>query len=137
MKKVAALGVFLVLANIPIALSQVPEKEIHHREQVWLGYFSQTRFTNRLGVWMDVHYRMTDHVTGRPFQFLFRPALTYSIKENLRINAGYVLAEHFRPAGLWILSPGFSHNINDDHEQLALGMKIQDALYSWAKYVKN
>jgi hypothetical protein len=35
-------------------------------------------------------------------------------------------------AGLWAISAGLSCNIKDDHEQLALGMKIYDALYSWA-----
>lgn len=40
-------------------------------------------------------------------------------------------------AGLWAISAGLSYNIKDDHEQLALGMKIYDALYSWAKYVHD
>jgi hypothetical protein len=40
-------------------------------------------------------------------------------------------------AGLWAISAGLSHNIKDDHEMLKVGMKIYDALYSWAKYVSN
>jgi hypothetical protein len=40
-------------------------------------------------------------------------------------------------AGLWAISAGLSYNYNDDHEQLALGMKIYDALYSWAKFVQQ
>lgn len=40
-------------------------------------------------------------------------------------------------AGLWAISAGLSHNIPDDHEQLALGMKIYDALYAWAKHVRD
>lgn len=40
-------------------------------------------------------------------------------------------------AGLWAISAGLSYNIKDDQEQLALGMKIYDALYSWAKYVHD
>jgi len=40
-------------------------------------------------------------------------------------------------AGLWAISAGISYNIKDDHEQLSLGMKIYDALYSWAKYVSD
>jgi len=46
---------------------------------------------------------------------------------------------HLAPeaAGLWAISAGLSFNINDDHEQLALGMKLYDALYSWAKHVSN
>jgi hypothetical protein len=40
-------------------------------------------------------------------------------------------------AGLWAISAGLSHNYMDDLEMLAIGMKIYDALYSWAKYVKD
>ena len=40
-------------------------------------------------------------------------------------------------AGLWAISAGLSYNFNDDYEQLALGMKLYDALYSWAKYVQS
>ena len=40
-------------------------------------------------------------------------------------------------AGLWAISAGLSYNITDDHEMLKTGMKIYDALYSWAKYVAN
>jgi hypothetical protein len=39
-------------------------------------------------------------------------------------------------AGLWAISAGLSVNYKDDHEQLETGMKLYDALYSWAKYAK-
>src|SRR6266516_2339910 len=32
-------------------------------------------------------------------------------------------------AGLWAISAGFSYNYKDDHEMLAIGMKLYDALY--------
>jgi len=79
---------------------QAPTKVIHNREQTWLGYFNQTRFSDHWGMWLDVHYRMTDNFVDRPFQFLFRPAVTYFIKDNLRVNVGYTLAEHFPAKGL-------------------------------------
>ena len=40
-------------------------------------------------------------------------------------------------AGLWAISAGLSHNYQDDHEQLAIGLKIYDALYSWAKFASE
>jgi hypothetical protein len=40
-------------------------------------------------------------------------------------------------AGLWAISAGLSYNIPNDHEMLQVGMKIYDALYSWAKYVSG
>jgi hypothetical protein len=40
-------------------------------------------------------------------------------------------------AGLWAISAGLSYNHKDDHEMLLIGLKIYDALYSWAKYVQD
>lgn len=40
-------------------------------------------------------------------------------------------------AGLWAISAGLSFNYKNDDELLAIGMKIYDALYSWAKFVKE
>jgi hypothetical protein len=40
-------------------------------------------------------------------------------------------------AGLWAISAGLSYNFKNDHEMLEIGMKIYDALYSWAKYVQD
>jgi hypothetical protein len=40
-------------------------------------------------------------------------------------------------AGLWAVSAGLSYNYTSDHEMLEIGMKLYDALYSWAKYVQQ
>jgi hypothetical protein len=40
-------------------------------------------------------------------------------------------------AGLWAISAGLSYNYKNDYEMLEVGMKIYDALYSWAKYVQG
>ncbi|KAF2518049.1 chromate resistance protein ChrB domain-containing protein [Flavobacterium foetidum] len=40
-------------------------------------------------------------------------------------------------AGLWAISAGLAHNITDDHLLLETGLKIYDALYSWASYLYN
>ena len=40
-------------------------------------------------------------------------------------------------AGLWAISAGLSYNHKNDFEMLSIGMKIYDALYSWAKFVQD
>ena len=40
-------------------------------------------------------------------------------------------------AGLWAISAGLSYNYKDDYEQLQIGMKLYDALYSWATFVHS
>lgn len=40
-------------------------------------------------------------------------------------------------AGLLAISLGLSHNFTEDHEQLAHGFVVYDALYSWLKHVRH
>lgn len=40
-------------------------------------------------------------------------------------------------AGLLAVSLGLSHNFKNDDEQLAVGMVVYDALYSWAKHARS
>ncbi len=40
-------------------------------------------------------------------------------------------------SGLWSISAGLAFNIRDDQELLTAGMVIYDALYSWAKHLKD
>lgn len=91
--------VLLHFVNVE-GFSQATSRTVHTREQLWLGYFNQTRLTDKFGFWVDIHYRQTDHFVDRPFQFIVRPALTWFIRDNLRFNVGYALAEHFPAKGL-------------------------------------
>jgi len=40
-------------------------------------------------------------------------------------------------AGLWAISAGLSHTIQDDNQMLEVGLKVYDALYAWARYLQN
>jgi hypothetical protein len=40
-------------------------------------------------------------------------------------------------AGLWAISAGLSYNFRNDYEMLGFGMRVYDALYSWAKYAQE
>lgn len=40
-------------------------------------------------------------------------------------------------SGLWAISAGLGYNYKDDQEQLAQGIILYDALYSWAKYLQK
>lgn len=103
MKKDLGLSVLLIILTINQVCSQ--NKVIHSREQLWLGYFNQTRISNKVGFWLDVHYRMTDNFIERPFQFLFRPAVSYYVKNNLRLQAGYAYVAHFPSEGMETTRP--------------------------------
>ena len=91
--------IFLLVFLSGAVLAQTPEKNVRSRGQLWLGYLNQIRFSEKWGAWVDIHYRMTDNLADRPMQFLFRPAVTYFIKDNLRLNAGYTLVKHYPAKG--------------------------------------
>ena len=40
-------------------------------------------------------------------------------------------------SGLWAISAGMAYNMKDDYQLLQEGMKIYDALYSWAKHLQK
>ena len=40
-------------------------------------------------------------------------------------------------AGLWAITAGLSQNITNDYELLEIGMKMYDALYTWAKFLQK
>lgn len=43
----------------------------------------------------------------------------------------------FQASGLWAISAGLAYNFKDDAELLEKGLIIYDALYSWAKHLKD
>jgi hypothetical protein len=77
----------LMLALCGFAFAQ--EKEIETREQLWLGYFNQSRFTNRSGLWADFHLRLTDDFVQSPGLSIARAGYTYYLTDNTRLTAGY------------------------------------------------
>jgi len=84
-------GIFLLFADI--GFSQT--KNIIVSEQTWLAYFNQTRFTNRSGIWLDVHFRFTDDFAERMSQDIFRLGYTYYVHDNVRLTAGYAFTTLF------------------------------------------
>ncbi|MEX2233979.1 MAG: DUF2490 domain-containing protein [Cyclobacteriaceae bacterium] len=70
------------------------QKQIETREQTWFGYFNQTRFTDRSGVWMDLQLRLNDVVNKKSASIL-RLGYTYFVSDQLRLTAGYGYITHY------------------------------------------
>lgn len=86
------IAVILRLLVVPVSAQ---EKEIEYREQTWLGYFNQTRFTNKSGVWVDLHWRLTDQFVGRTGVTIARVAYIYYLNDMARLTAGYAHATQY------------------------------------------
>ena len=89
-----------IAAFVILSVSQVLGQKVSEtREQVWLGYFNQTRFTDRSGLWMDLQLRLNDYVKQKSLGIV-RIGYTYYCSDQLRLTAGYGFITHYS------LSPG-------------------------------
>lgn len=62
------------------AISQT--KVNHHEGQVWIGYMTTAKLSERLGLWNDVHWASENF-------FISRHGLTYSLLLNMSITGGF------------------------------------------------
>lgn len=70
------------------------QKIADSREQVWLGYFNQTRFTNRSGLWLDLQLRFNDYLSEKSLG-IARAGYTFFWSDQLRLTAGYGYIKHY------------------------------------------
>ena len=64
-------------------------KTTENIEQVWLGYFTQTRFTDKWGAWVDLHLRTEEDFINKFSQSIVRLGLTYYLTDVSKLIIGY------------------------------------------------
>lgn len=69
------LFLLIFLLSTLLIFSQTTRQTVEE-EQLWAGYFNQTRLTDKWGFWTDVHYRATEHFIQEPSKGIFRVGLT-------------------------------------------------------------
>jgi len=84
---------FLVLTITSLSFAQT--KQTTSVQQVWLGYFNQTRFTNRVGIWTEVQLRSKEDFFSNVSQGIARFGLTYYVNDVTKFTAGYAYVNHF------------------------------------------
>jgi hypothetical protein len=72
-----------------VFISQAQDKFTEHREMTWLGYFNQTRLTDRSGIWVDLHLRLNDNFINETHARLARIGYTYYVTDRGRFTVGY------------------------------------------------
>ena len=88
---------FFLLAHFSI-FSQTPRQTIGE-EQLWLAYFNQTRFTDKWGIWTDIHYRSKENFIQESSKGMFRVGLTYYLTDDMKLTNGYAFINHFPEEG--------------------------------------
>lgn len=97
MNKNFGLVLSLLLVIGQQAFSQT--KEFETEEQTWFGYFNQTRFSNKSGMWLDVHQRFSGNFFDRPVLSIGRVGYTYYVNDHVKLTAGYAFAMRYATTG--------------------------------------
>lgn len=84
----------LVLLAVAAPGMSQPAKTTRIYEQVWMGYFNQTRLSDRWGFWFDTHLRTEDNFTDSISQWIIRPGVTFYLDDKTKITAGYAYIHH-------------------------------------------
>jgi hypothetical protein len=93
MKK-ATIG-FILLASVIADVHAQSDKQIERVQQVWTGYFNQTRFSKRWGAWFDLQLRTKEDFFTEFSQLLIRPGITYYLSDATKLTAGYAYINHY------------------------------------------
>ncbi|HMJ48139.1 MAG TPA: DUF2490 domain-containing protein [Ferruginibacter sp.] len=70
-------------------------KSKDHLQQGWLGYFNQSRFSGKWGLWLDLHLRTREDFVKDLSQSIARVGLTYYISDATKLTAGYAYVIHY------------------------------------------
>jgi hypothetical protein len=85
--------VLMLLITTP-GLLVFGQKQVEERNQTWFAYFIQARFTERSGLWVDLHYRTNDFIKESATS-ISRIGYTYFLSDQVRLTAGYGFIRHF------------------------------------------
>jgi len=97
MNKNFGLIISLLLIVGQQAFSQT--KEFQEDEQMWFGYFNQTRFTNKSGIWLDLHLRTTGNFVDHVGMTIARGGYTYYLSDHVKLTAGYAYVTKYSTGG--------------------------------------
>jgi hypothetical protein len=86
---------FFALMISAVSTVQAQIKQTEKTEQVWTGYFNQTRVSNKWGLWLDVQLRTKEDFFTDFSQLLIRPGITYYLSDAAKLTAGYAYINHF------------------------------------------
>lgn len=86
---------FLFVCSQIGSLQAQTTKNTAHIQQIWAGYFNQTRLSARWGLWADIQLRTKENFTDNLSQSLNRVGLTYYLTDNTKLTFGYAFINHF------------------------------------------
>jgi len=71
------------------------EKHVHNLEQIWTGYFHQSRLSNKWEIGFDAQLRTKDAFFKGLSLTVIRPGIGYYINDNVRLGTGYAYFTYY------------------------------------------
>ncbi|MCW3091009.1 MAG: hypothetical protein JWP81_2078 [Ferruginibacter sp.] len=79
----------IILTCLTLSSKAQISKSTESVQQLWFGYFNQTRLTDKWGLWTDLHLRTREDFTNKFSQSIVRLGLTYYVNDATKLTAGY------------------------------------------------
>lgn len=92
----------LILVSVTaVTISPVySQKYVDEREQTWFGYYNQSRLSEKSGLWVDLHLRLTNHYIREKAMLLTRFGYIYYVHDRVRLMGGYTYAHRYNQLGM-------------------------------------
>lgn len=103
-----------LLISVGISSGVDAQKQVTRLQQVWASYSNQTRFSDKWAMWADFQLRTKDDLFSGLSVGIVRIGLTYYVRDNVRLTAGYAFVNFF-PADI---HPGISQPEHRPWQQL-------------------
>ena len=81
------------------------EKSTQSLQQIWTGYFNQTRISDKWGLWFDAQLRTMNEFVEELSTTIVRPGITYYVNDNLKLTAGYGYISHYPQGSFTLIIP--------------------------------
>jgi Protein of unknown function (DUF2490) len=92
-KKISVI-VFTVLV-IVFKSGNTQVKHMQTMNQVWLGFFNQTRFSNKWELWADFHLRTKEEFFDNLSQSVVRAGLSYYLTDAIKLTMGFAYVSYY------------------------------------------
>ena len=71
------------------------QKQTETINRIWAGYFNQTRFTDKWGIWAEAQVRTKENFVDNLAQGMVRVGLTYYLADATKFTVGYAYVNDF------------------------------------------
>ncbi|MGY6560546.1 MAG: DUF2490 domain-containing protein [Luteibaculaceae bacterium] len=114
------LCIVLLLSNYSnlVAQTNIPERNVTHQNQQWVGYMTATKINDKWSIWNDFHY-----VPGA--FFVARPGISRHFYKNLILTGGYA----YLNLPVTSLETNLNRTEHRPWAQLVANHKVSDKIY--------